>query len=140
MAAFTHRIRVMFNHCDPAGIVFYPRYFEMTNEVVETFFDRAIGWPFARMHGTDRKGVPTVRIEARFQAASRLGEDLDWSLSVTRIGGASLDLAIAARADESARLDAAVTLVLVDLGGMRSVRWSDDHRTALALHMETPAA
>ena len=34
-----HRLYpIEFNHCDPAGIVFYPRYFEMTNSVVENFF------------------------------------------------------------------------------------------------------
>ena len=32
MAVFRHSIDVMFQHCDPAGIVFYPRFFEMMNE------------------------------------------------------------------------------------------------------------
>ena len=34
---------IEFNHCDPAGIVFYPRYFEMTNHVCENFFREAVG-------------------------------------------------------------------------------------------------
>ena len=33
---FTIRRQVEFNHCDPAGIVFYPRYFEMISAVVFT--------------------------------------------------------------------------------------------------------
>ena len=31
---FTTQRKVRFQHCDPAGIVFYPRYFEMINSVV----------------------------------------------------------------------------------------------------------
>ncbi len=42
------QIRVEFNHCDPAGIVFYPRYFEMANSVVENFFRDEVDYPFAR--------------------------------------------------------------------------------------------
>ena len=32
---FTAEMTVAFRHCDPAGIVFYPRYFEMINDFVE---------------------------------------------------------------------------------------------------------
>ena len=32
--AFIAQRKVRFQHCDPAGIVFYPRYFEMLNSVV----------------------------------------------------------------------------------------------------------
>ena len=37
-AAFTYEEKVLFRHCDPAGIVFFPRYFEMINDCVEYFF------------------------------------------------------------------------------------------------------
>ena len=42
-------IQVEFNHCDPAGIVFYPRYFEMTNSVVEIFFREVVRHSYADM-------------------------------------------------------------------------------------------
>ncbi|MCO5127369.1 MAG: hypothetical protein M9957_08845 [Rhodobacteraceae bacterium] len=45
---FRQDIRVGFNHCDPAGIVFYPRYFEMANTVCESFFMRLRAIPMAR--------------------------------------------------------------------------------------------
>ena len=43
---FTFLQKVQFKHCDPAGIVFYPRFIEMINDAVEAMFDEAIGWPF----------------------------------------------------------------------------------------------
>ena len=33
--AFVFPQKVRFQHCDPAGIVFYPRYFEMLNTTIE---------------------------------------------------------------------------------------------------------
>ncbi len=63
--SYTKTIQIEFNHCDPAGIVFYPRYFEMTSAVVENFLADEIGRSFAQMHNDGMKnGVPTVHIEA----------------------------------------------------------------------------
>ena len=46
-AVFQREQVVRFGHCDPAGIVFFPRYFEMLNELVEDWFAQALGLPFA---------------------------------------------------------------------------------------------
>ena len=46
---YRRAIQIEFNHCDPAGIVFYPRYFEMVNSVVENFFREVAGHSFAAM-------------------------------------------------------------------------------------------
>ncbi|MCE0505826.1 MULTISPECIES: acyl-CoA thioesterase [unclassified Roseivivax] len=136
MAAFEHRIPVMFQHCDPAGIVFYPRYFEMINATVETFFAEAVGWSFGQMHVAERVGVPAGKMETDFHAPSRLGDVLDWRLTVQRIGGASLDLEIAASAEGEPRLTARVTLILVDLDHMTSRRWPEPRRSILETYKE----
>ena len=76
---YRRNIQIEFNHCDPAGIVFYPRYFEMTNSVCENFFAEVAGHSFAAMMAA-RQGVPTARLSVDFHAPSRLGETLDWRL------------------------------------------------------------
>lgn len=112
-----HRtIQIEFNHCDPAGIVFYPRYFEMTNSVVENFFADVLNCSFARMM-EDRSGVPTARIEVNFHAPSRLGERLDFALDVTKIGTTSIGFRIVAHAGGIDRLTADLALVNVDAHG-----------------------
>ncbi|MBP6737262.1 MAG: acyl-CoA thioesterase, partial [Rhodobacteraceae bacterium] len=88
--------QIEFNHCDPAGIVFYPRYFEMVNSVVENFFADVVGRSFAQMHLGQGNGVPTVRIEAEFVAPSRLGEKVLFTLEIVKLGGASAEFAIRA--------------------------------------------
>lgn len=134
-----HReIPVEFNHCDPAGIVFYPRYFEMTNSVIENFFAEVLAYPYARITMDERHGVPTVRIEADFQAPSRLGERLDFALEVARIGGASTTFALTASAGGTTRMTARLTLVWVTPEG-RAAAWPEEIRTRLEAFREKTA-
>jgi len=123
--------RVEFQHCDPAGLVFYPRYFEWTNSVVEEWFADVLAAPFAPMHLGERKGVPTVRLEARFAAPTRLGEMLEFQLTPQMPGRTSLNLTIEAEAQGETRLAFASTLVHIDLDDGRPEPWPEPLREAL---------
>ncbi len=124
-AVFEIEQEVMFQHCDPAGIVFYPRYSEMLNATVERWWGEALGWPFARMHLEDRMGVPMASIQLEFHAPSRLGDRLVWRLEATRVGGSSMDLSITARSGEERRVTAKATIVHANMETMRPTRWPD---------------
>ncbi len=128
--AFRTSQKVLFQHCDPAGIVFYPRYFEMINAAIEAWFDEGLGVSFAQMMFERRTGVPLARIEAEFHAPSRLGDRLDLALQVTRLGGASLDVALRAVAGDEKRFTATATLVHVD-ARLKAAPWPDDLRTRI---------
>lgn len=127
-------IPVEFNHCDPAGIVFYPRYFEMTNSVVENFFREDLGYSFARLHGEGR-AVPTVRVAIDFSAPSRLGESLGFSLNVAALGRTSVTFRITAACAGQTRLAGDFTLVWLAPGG-RPEPWPATLRTPLSRHLE----
>ena len=131
--AFVHDQPVLFRHCDPAGIVFFPRLFEMVNDCTEAFFAQ-IGHPFEAIHPA--RAVPTAQIEARFAEPSRHGDRLTFRLEVTRIGGSSLGLAHEARAGEALRLAARSTLVHVGADG-RPRPWPEDLRAAFAPHLRS---
>lgn len=122
---------VMFQHCDPAGIVFYPRYFEMINATVERWCAEALDWPFAVMHARDGVAIPLATITADFKAPSRLGDVLVWRLFLRRLGGSSLDLEISAWCGDTVRVTSAATLVHVDMTTLRPVRWPDWLRARL---------
>lgn len=113
-----HRLYpIEFNHCDPAGIVFYPRYFEMTNHVCENFFREAVGVSYAEMMH-QRCGVPTVRLETDFRAPSRLGDVLEVTLDVLRLGTSSVTFEIVGACGGQVRLVVTITLVWVtDVAG-----------------------
>lgn len=132
MQTFTYPIKVLFQHCDPAGIVFYPRYFEMTNQTVEAWFDDAIGYSFGTMQLHDHTGVPTVTITADFTATSRIGDVLDFSLHLTKLGRSSADVVIEARCGDQLRVKARKTLVFVNKSDGRPTSWPEAVRPKMA--------
>ena len=142
MAQFIYRQKVMFQHCDPAGIVFYPRYFEMLNSCVETWFDTALSYSFATMHLKEKVGVPTVSLHSEFVAPSFLEDELEFALSVSEIGTKSITLNIevnsVVNSNEQLRFKAQVTLVFVDLAQAppKSIAWSAVLKEAFESYLE----
>lgn len=114
-AIFERERLVRFGHCDPAGIVFYPRYFEMLNELVEDWFAEGLGLSFTQLIAERRIGMPTAQLDTRFKRISRIGDRLRQRLRVTRVGGASLTLAIAFDAADGTRVEFDQVLVCTSL-------------------------
>ena len=130
---YTRIMAVEFNHCDPAGIVFYPRYFEMTNSLVENFFAEVMGYSYGRMMDLGQ-GVPTARLEVNFRLPSRLGDRLEWQLEVARVGGASVNFVATAMVGDQTRVTAELTLVWVSAGN--PTPWPDVMRARLIASQE----
>ncbi len=134
---YSKRIRVEFNHCDPAGIVFYPRYFEMFNSVIENFFADIAGVSFADIHQTQGTGAPIVDVHARFSIPTRLNEVLHFTLEVESLGRSSLKVLIKALHEGTERLSA--NLVIVWMQKWKSHGWPADMRTKMIAFMEGKA-
>lgn len=118
-APFITEIKVRFADCDPAGIVFYPRYFDMFNGVVEDWCDEGLGISFRELIVARGHGLPTVHIETDFIAPSTLGDRLRAELSVVKLGETSITVAIELRdgdgdGDGAVRVRNRQVLVLMD--------------------------
>jgi len=77
-------IRVQWGDCDPAGIVFYPRYFEWFDASTILLFEKATGMKKIEMlakHGG--AGLALLEARAVFKLASHYGEDLEVESQVT---------------------------------------------------------
>jgi 4-hydroxybenzoyl-CoA thioesterase len=131
-APFRAAKQIRFHHCDPAGIVFYPQYFVLMNELVEDWFNLGLGVDFARFHTEARRGLPMAHLECDFVAPSTVGETLDWALWVERIGGSSLTLAVEAKLGEDVRVRATLVVVQASLDTRRSVPFAPEFREKLA--------
>ncbi|OKH86410.1 hypothetical protein LF95_22635 [Thalassospira sp. TSL5-1] len=133
--AFICRHKVGFAHCDPAGIVFYPRYFEMVNATVEEWFETGLGCGFAQLHGPMQAAVPTVSLKVDFKRPSRLGDVLMFALFVGRVGRSSLDLQIEMTGENDpagqSRLTATLTLVFTQKGITGATPWPENLRAKL---------
>lgn len=129
---------IRFHHCDPAGIVFYPQYFVLFNELVEDWFNQGLGIDFARFHVEQGLGVPMASIVCRFLSPSKVGETLRLSLSVNRIGRSSLELAVTGSSNGEARVEATLTIVLASLATKRSLPFPAEMRALLERYLRVP--
>ncbi|MCX8114517.1 MAG: acyl-CoA thioesterase [Burkholderiaceae bacterium] len=136
-AAWHARRTVRFAHCDPAGIVFYPRFFEIAHEAKEEWFRAVVGVPFQQFVGARGRGLPIVRLEADFLAASRHGDELDIAMSVAQLGRSSLHLHYAFGCGGEPRLAIRTVIVQTDLRTGRPVPIEGELRERIAAFRES---
>ncbi len=133
---FTTERRVRFADCDAAGIVFFPRYFEMLNGVVEDWFAGPLQTSFRELHANRRVSVPTAAVEARFIAPSGLEDELTFALTVTKLGRSSCSLRHRISSGADLRFEATQTFVYVGLS-LKPEPWPEDLRARIAPYLET---
>ncbi|WP_322012117.1 thioesterase family protein [Paraburkholderia sp. J12] len=132
MRTYSQRHKIRFSECDPAGIVFYPQYFILFNDLIESWIDSLLPDGYHGVIGTRRIGMPTVHLEADFKAISKMGEEVVLSLDVERLGEKSLTLAWACTgADGVVRMAARQTIVTTSLDTHRAIAIPDDLRAAI---------
>jgi 4-hydroxybenzoyl-CoA thioesterase len=134
-AVFSRDRKIRFSHSDPAGIVYYPNYFDMFNGVVEDWFE-ALGHDIPTQISRHRRGFPTVRAECDFFVPSRMGDTITFTLRLAEIGRSSLKLVIHGHAAGVERLRATLILVVVSQDSGKSITIPDEMRTALSAYRE----
>jgi 4-hydroxybenzoyl-CoA thioesterase len=91
---FTNRkaIHIEWGDCDPAGIVYYPRYFAYFDNCTSALF-QAAGLPKHQMLKTyGIVGIPMVDTRARFLAPSRFGDDVVVESSIVQWNRSSFEV------------------------------------------------
>lgn len=140
MPAFVQTKFIRFQHCDPAGLIFYPRVFELGGEVIEDWFMEWSGYTPHAFHKIENRSLPTVKTTCEFFDQVRLSDQITFALTVDKIGRSSLSLSI--EASRSGDLCFRITPDLVqvalgDDGRYRACPFSDDVRQRLACYMNT---
>jgi len=88
----TRTVRIEWGDCDPAGIIFYPRYFNIFDASTAALFERALGMTMVRyLKVFDFVGHPLSRTRARFIRPTRYGDDVTVSSTIT-FGDSSFDI------------------------------------------------
>lgn len=128
---FCLRIPVRFHHTDPAGYVFFPRYFEMLQAVVEDCFTHVIGVRFADLILERRLGTPVAAVSCEFLLPSRLGDEITMCAAIEHVGRSSVRLRFTGSVDGEKRLEAVMTVVMISLDNGRPVAIPDDIRARL---------
>jgi len=89
----TRELTIEWGQCDPAGIVFYPRYFEMFDASTAFLFAAALGMTKRAMLARfDAVGFPMVDTHAKFHVPSAFGDPVRIESTVAQFRRSSFDV------------------------------------------------
>jgi 4-hydroxybenzoyl-CoA thioesterase len=81
--SFLHHRTVRFGECDPAGVVYYPIFFNWFHECMEVWFEEALQTPYAEV--IQEIGFPAKSCEANFLRPIPVGSSITLVLSLSEI-------------------------------------------------------
>jgi 4-hydroxybenzoyl-CoA thioesterase len=87
------KTRIEWCDCDPAGIIFYPRYFEIFDTSTTALIERALGMnKIDYLKAYDFAGHPVVETRARFRLPTRYGDEVEIETALIECGRSSFKL------------------------------------------------
>jgi 4-hydroxybenzoyl-CoA thioesterase len=91
---FSVEYPILFSHCDPAGIVYFPRFFDLLHRAMEDWFTFGLEERFADFIMKKGLGIPTVGTTVDFVGPAQFGDLLRIELRVLKLGRSSIELGI----------------------------------------------
>ena len=120
MAAFQREILVRFGHCDAAGWVFYPRYFEMISDFVEDWFEDGLAASAPGLFHHKQLLTPSVHFTVDFPKPTRFGDRLTFNLWTVKTGRTSCEVRIEASHHGELRMSVQQVLVFISADSGRA--------------------
>ncbi len=132
---YIYRAQVRFSHTDPAGYVFFPRFFEMFQSAVEDWFYHGLEINYAEMFQKGR-ALPTASTQSQFFKPCKLGDTLEISVVLETVGTSSLSVRFVGRVGGEVHLEASSVLVVINTQDGRPVPIDDDLRGRLNWYVQ----
>lgn len=129
---------LQFGHCDISGTAYFPAYLDILNGVNEEFWLH-LGYPWHDTIREERWGTPTVHLTCDFSRPSQFGDELDFELTVLKVGRSSITVHHNISCNGEQRWDSTQILVASDLDKHCAIPWPDAVREALLACAITPA-
>ena len=127
---FTTRRMLHFGDCDIAGTAYFPSYLNILNGVNEEFWAH-IGFPWHHIIWNERWGTPTVHISCDFSKPSFFGDELHFTLKVTRVGRSSVTVHHDISCEGEKRWASTQVLAASDLDKHTSIVWPEPVKAVL---------
>ena len=86
---YRHSRIVRFGECDPAGVAYYPEFFNWFHQAMEACFEEYLGVSYAEVIETI--GFPAVQTSAEFRTPLPVGSRIDIEVRIERLGRSSID-------------------------------------------------
>jgi 4-hydroxybenzoyl-CoA thioesterase len=126
---------IRLSHCDPTGYVFYPHYFHIFNALVEDWFYEGLEFAFDKLLMERRLAVPSVKLETTFLKPTRMGETVDFWLTVSHLGRSSIRFTMGVDKDGEHRVRMNRVIVCVDQRTGKAVPIPEDMREKIQAFM-----
>jgi len=114
-ADFAREVAIQFTHSDPAGIIYYPNYFDMIGDLIEEWLRSALGIDYTRAVLDDGVGLPIAGAEFQFRAPVKMGDRLTLELGVITVAADSVGLSIRGHSAGRQCLEGTVNCTMVQL-------------------------
>ena len=136
MSRFETTRILRFGDCDPAGIAYFPSYFNFLNGVTEEWWG-TLGFPWRDMFQNRKVALPTAQLDTRFLAPGFMGDELTFALEISALGSRSMTLDYDVSRDGTLLWKATQVVVATSLETHKSIAWPDDMLAALRSFRES---
>jgi 4-hydroxybenzoyl-CoA thioesterase len=93
MLVNAREVSIEWGMCDPAGIVFYPRYFEVFDNCLASLFLRATGLTkYQMLEKWQIAGFPSVETRAKFSKPCKFGDTVTVESTISEFRRSSFDI------------------------------------------------
>lgn len=129
--------RVRWRDCDPTGIILYAAYFRFF-EIGEVEIFRAAGIPQYRLSEEHDLWFPRVSTHADFYKPAKLDDELEITVKVGKLGGASfrLEYEIRKRGEEALLAEGYTVIATVGRESFKAVRMPEEIREGLRKYLD----
>ena len=128
-------VDVRFGDCDPAGIVYFPRFFDFFHQAMETWFPEHLGFRYDEFVRDRKLGFPAVHSEADFKRPCKFGDAIEIHQRVTKLGRTSICFAYEVHGPEGLRATGRSVCVVMNLDER-----SEGHGSAVEMPAELRAS
>ena len=108
---FVHSRVVRFGECDPAGVVYYPVFFNWFHELMEAWFETSLGISYAQC--IQKVGFPAKETNAVFFRPVALGESVDLHMHLSQLSPRSFRMDIEVKSQEKTKAKGYVVCVCI---------------------------
>lgn len=136
---FVREYPILFAHCDPAGIAYFPRLFDILHNAMEDWFTYGLEERFADFLMKKQLGTPTVNTSADFLSPARFGDSLRMELRVVKLGRSAIELLVDGHIGERACMRFKHTVCIFSRETLRAVPIPDDLRGRMTAYLIAPA-
>lgn len=138
---YTIRRTVKWGECDPAGIVYTPRFLDWILEAAESFFADVVGVDWFHLNQRDGLGSPSVSTRIDFHKPIKHGEPFTIEVLVRKLSRSTITYTMRGR-NGAGELCFSAELVscIIDNARMKSVSIPDAMRARITEYQAATAA